>query len=167
MNLENLNPLVDRLLSQKKEREEREKKEEKIKREIIKEIAIYEESKRPEKIELLKQILSWRNEFASRETFHKLRNLNPSFEINIYYGLWGHDFTQEIMSSWIACWSRTSIDYKISLNYNSGYKYHGINTDFPIDRSAVDKLRHSYILSLNNHISSGKVYETIEKELKI
>ncbi len=109
---------------------------------------------------LCKEILEWRDGFVRTPVFRKLAGCESV--VNVYYGGWGHSPGGFGGSSWVI------LGKSGRLEYAANYKWFPVSIKVSFDnvKDAAKTLGYDYLLALFKHLSSGKVYDLIAKELK-
>lgn len=116
---------------------------------------------------LYSEILMWRDQFVvsqqCTEIFDLWKSSHRSFLI-IFGGRWGHKMDGDAYG----CWSRVILDKEGKLEYQSGYKWMGINETITLkkDPEITQKLTYQYLQRFHDCLHSDEVYERIKEEVK-
>jgi len=161
-----IDKLISKIESKKRKEAQAVAKEDKESEEEFQKLLKHEKAKHNEKIELLNKITNWANEFSSSQRFKKIMKIMDCYNdlIIFYYSKYGH--IDDILIEYVGRWARIVIHKNGKLEYKSGYKWMGFRVCFYLNKKNLEKIKYKFLKELWEHIDSGKIYDTIEDEIK-
>lgn len=147
--------------------EKQRKKEEKADRRFWQE----ESRKLDKKLGLAEDIFRWCRKFSRTKEYRKMLALgfdcgqDIKKSLKLYYGRWGHERGRGMDDS---CLSQLCLRKDGTLHYIAGYKWmwplH--ERTFKTARELAKGLTKDYLKELHHFITTGRVYEKLQKEVK-
>lgn len=155
-NKENLKQAIKKFKEKKAAKKRKRRQEELEEEKKYKDFWKREKELHEEKLKIAKEIMEWVKEFNEEFDFE---------ETILFYSSWGHE---RMLYGEHGCWSRMYFKRPNKLEYTAGYKWmpSGPTIIFDNEKELAEKLTHKYLKDLLKHIQSGKVCETIKKDLE-
>jgi len=158
--------LIDSALSNLKTKKEIQQKEDKLRNEKekkrLEDLIILENEFAPMKQKFFDEIIQWKNDFIKTDKFREIYKNIGSFDLTIFGSGWGHEIP---CCNDFGCWSKIDLKRKGNLIYLSGYKWMGIRNEFDLEKN-IEIFSSIYMKKFYEHITSGKVYESIASQIK-